>query len=223
MSLAATTSTSPAPVTAGTPAAAAASVAGNSIAGDFSTFLTLLTTQLQNQDPTAPLDTNQFTSQLVQFASVEQQINANTNLQTLISLGSAGALYQASAMVGHMVAVESPQMPLQNGAGALQYTLANAQNVDISVVNASGVELYRAAVAGAQGANTWAWDGKAASGNAQPDGAYTVKVTASDGAKAPVPFTVLGTATAVTTSGQTPSLSLGALTVPMSAVRSVIN
>ena len=56
------------------------------LAGNFNTFLTLLTTQLQNQDPLDPLDTNQFTQQLVEFASVEQQVNMNTNLQTLISM-----------------------------------------------------------------------------------------------------------------------------------------
>src|ERR1700722_7704540 len=65
------------------------------IAGNFDTFLQLLTTQLQNQDPLSPLDTNQFTEQLVEFASVEQQINENSNLQTLISLQQTAQSTQA--------------------------------------------------------------------------------------------------------------------------------
>jgi len=56
------------------------------LAGNFQTFLTLLTTQLQNQNPLDPLDTNQFTQQLVQFASVEQQLKTNDQLTTLVSL-----------------------------------------------------------------------------------------------------------------------------------------
>ncbi len=225
MSLAATTPTGLAVAAAGSAstAGAAASTAGNTLAGNFNTFLTLLTTQMQNQDPTAPLDTNQFTSQLVQFASVEQQINANTNLQTLIGLSSASSLYQASSMIGHTVAVASSQMPLQNGQAGLQFTLADAGNVDVTVSNSSGVALYNTTVAGNQGTNTWVWNGANSNGVTQPDGTYTVSVTTSGGAQSAVPFNVLGTATGVTTSGQTPSIGLGPLTVPMSAVRGVIN
>src|SRR5580704_8962276 len=77
------------------------------IAGNFDTFLQLLTTQLQNQDPLSPLDTNQFTEQLVEFASVEQQINENSNLQTLISLQQTSASLQALQLVGANVTINS--------------------------------------------------------------------------------------------------------------------
>ncbi len=62
------------------------STADKTIAGNFQTFLTLLTTQLQNQNPLDPLDTNQFTQQLVQFAGVEQQLKTNDSLQTLVTM-----------------------------------------------------------------------------------------------------------------------------------------
>src|SRR3981081_3131336 len=62
------------------------STAGTTLAGNFQTFLTLLTTQLQNQNPLSPLDTNQFTQQSVQFAGVEQQLKTNDQLTTLVSL-----------------------------------------------------------------------------------------------------------------------------------------
>ena len=87
------------------PTSAAASTANTpdamkQLSGNFSTFLTLLTTQLKNQDPTSPLDTNQFTSQLVQFASVEQQINTNRSLGQLINLtATASEVLRANSSI----------------------------------------------------------------------------------------------------------------------------
>ena len=71
-----------------------------SLSSNFNNFLSMLMTQLKNQDPTSPMDTNQFTSELVQFSSVEQQINTNTSLTQLIQLTQGGEVMQASAMTG---------------------------------------------------------------------------------------------------------------------------
>src|SRR5487761_1937789 len=99
-----------------------ASVAAlGALSSNFGNFLSLLMTQLQNQDPTSPLDTNQFTSELVQFSSVEQQIQTNTSLTQLIQLTQAGEVMQGSAMTGKQVTVTSSQIPLQNGQGTLQF------------------------------------------------------------------------------------------------------
>src|ERR1700680_868208 len=101
--IAGTTQTS-APATSS--AASAGSTTGAAgIAGNFNTFLSLLTTQLKNQNPLSPLDTNQFTQQLVEFASVEQQVNMNTNLQTLISMQQTSASLQALQLVGANVTI----------------------------------------------------------------------------------------------------------------------
>ncbi|MDN4032164.1 flagellar hook assembly protein FlgD, partial [Chryseobacterium gambrini] len=81
--MATTTATAP---TTGTAAAGASTTARTQLAGSFNNFLTLLTTQLKNQSPTDPLDTNEMTAQLVQFASVEQQIAMNGNLESMVSL-----------------------------------------------------------------------------------------------------------------------------------------
>src|ERR1700744_3656694 len=75
------------------------SAAQSQLSGNFDTFLTLLTTQLQNQDPLSPMDSTQFTQQLVEYSQVEQQINTNTNLTSLISLQQAGA---GAASVGYL-------------------------------------------------------------------------------------------------------------------------
>jgi flagellar basal-body rod modification protein FlgD len=98
--------------------AAAAQAAGSSasqqLAGNFNTFLQLLTTQLQNQNPLDPLDTNQFTQQLVEFASVEQQINTNTNLQSLINLQQTSEATSALSLVGSTVTVGGNSATLSN-------------------------------------------------------------------------------------------------------------
>src|SRR6202041_3392666 len=101
-----TTATTPTTTTSNTSTAqAAGDVGSQQLAGNFNTFLTLLTTQLQNQDPLDPLDTNEFTQQLVEFASVEQQVNMNTNLQTLISMQQTSEATSAMQFIGSNVTV----------------------------------------------------------------------------------------------------------------------
>jgi flagellar basal-body rod modification protein FlgD len=129
---------------AGTSAAASTgSTALNSLSSNFGDFLNLLMTQLQNQDPTSPLDTNQFTTELVQFSSVEQQINTNTSLTQLIQLTQGGEVMQASAMTGKQVTVSSDHMPLQNGTGTIKFTTPAAEPVGIAIYSDSGAKLAR--------------------------------------------------------------------------------
>ena len=90
------------------------------LAGDFNTFLTLLTTQIKNQSPTDPLDTNQMTNQLVQFASVEQQIAMNQNLQRLLTLEQASQLTASAPLIGRNVEVAAEQISLQSGTRTLK-------------------------------------------------------------------------------------------------------
>src|SRR6186713_986971 len=91
---------------------------GNAMAklsSNFETFLTLLTTQLKNQDPTSPMDSNQFTQQLVQFSQVEQQIQSNSNLKTLIAQGQSSASAMAMDFLGKKVSILNGQAPLSGG------------------------------------------------------------------------------------------------------------
>lgn len=211
-----------------TPAATAASstnTALNSLSSNFGDFLNLLMTQLQNQDPTSPLDSNQFTSELVQFSSVEQQINTNTSLTQLIQLTQGGEVMQASAMTGKQVTVTSTQVPLQNGTGTINFTAPGAEPVAIAIYNSSGTQLYDASLTSVTGQNTFTWNGKDGAGNTVPDGAYTVAVIGanSDGTTSALPFTVTGTATGVLSNSTGMQLELGALNVNFSAVQSVAN
>src|SRR5580704_14168031 len=102
-----------------------------SLSSNFGDFLNLLLTQLQNQDPTSPMDANSFTSELVGFSSVEQQINTNASLSQLIQLTQAADVTQSSAILGKQVTVQSSQMPLQNGTGTVDFTAPTAEPVSI--------------------------------------------------------------------------------------------
>lgn len=221
MALAATNaSTASAAAAAGTNTGASAL---GSLSSNFNTFLSLLMTQLKNQDPTSPLDTNQFTSQLVQFASVEQQINTNRSLGQLINLTQSGQVIQSSAMVGRRVEVASDQLALQNGSAAVKFSAPTAGPVNVAVFAANGAKVADGLVNATAGSNEWTWNGRNGNGAQLRDGAYRVAVTGSnaDGSARALPFTVLGTATGVAQQDNAVKLQMGALTVDFTAVKSV--
>lgn len=193
------------------------------LSSNFGDFLNLLMTQLQNQDPTSPLDTNQFTSELVQFSSVEQQIQTNSSLTQLIQLTQAGEIMQSSAMLGRQVTVNSDHVPLQDGKGTVQFTAPAAEPVTIAVYYDSGVKIRDASVSAVKGSNTWTWDGTDNTGKTVADGSYLVTVdgAGSGGGTTALPFTVTGTATGVQSQNNAVQLQLGALTVGFDAVQSV--
>jgi flagellar basal-body rod modification protein FlgD len=183
----------------------------------------MLMTQLQNQDPTSPLDSSQFTSELVQFSSVEQQINTNTNLTQLIQLTQASQVEQSSALLNKPATVTSSQLSLQSGASAVNFNTTSAEPISISVLNSSGTQVASATTTSNAGSNTWSWNGQSSSGATLPDGAYkvTVNTVSSSGTATAVPFTVTGTVTGVQNVSGVVQLQMGGLTVPFTAVQSV--
>jgi len=201
------------------------SAALNSLSANFGDFLKLLMTQLQNQDPSSPLDPNQFTTELVQFSSVEQQINTNTSLTKLIQLTQAGEVMQASAMNGKRVTVTSDHVPLQNGKGTITFTTPAAEPVGIAIYTDTGTKLRDATMTAVKGTNSWTWDGSDNSGRTLPDGSYRIAVAGAnaDGTTAAVPFNVVGTATCVQNQTNGMQLQLGALSVDFGKVVSVGN
>ncbi len=212
--------------TAQASAAAAAqtgSAATSSLDGNFNDFLNMLMTQLQNQDPSSPMDTDTFTSELVQFSSVEQQIQTNTSLTNLIQLTQGSEVIQGSSMIGQQVTVQSTQIPLQNGTGTVNLTSPAAEKVSISITNSSGTDIFDTTVNAAAGNNTFTWNGTNNAGQTVPNGLYTMVATGSNvgGGTSTLPFTVTGTATGVISSGTTVDLQLGPLSVPFSSITSV--
>src|SRR6476620_5874186 len=94
------------PVASATGTAASKTAGVTTMAKNFDSFLTLLTTQLKNQNPLEPLDTNQFTQQLVQFTQVEQQMKMNTQLTSLISIEQMAQSTAAMAYLGSTATVD---------------------------------------------------------------------------------------------------------------------
>src|SRR5580658_4920946 len=124
-------------------AAATASLANQQIAGNFQSFLTLLTTQLQNQNPLDPLDTNQFTQQLVEFAGVQQQLNTNDSLATLVSLQQTAQSTQALGFVGKTAVVNGNTAALTSSNGATwQLSVPTTSTVDISITASNGQTVF---------------------------------------------------------------------------------
>ena len=192
------------------------------IGADFNTFLTLLTTQLRNQDPTKAMDAQEMTNQLVQFASVEQQIRVNTNLERLVGVEQGNQLVSAAPLMGRMVEVESDQMALQGSQAQLRLPPAGqATRAQISVLDANGRTVRGAEVALAGTTTNWAWDGRDEAGRLLPDGAYryAVRGTRADGTETAVTAGVLARATAVDRRDGEVRLSLGAISVNFDRLR----
>jgi flagellar basal-body rod modification protein FlgD len=204
--------------------AAANTAQSSKFGGDFNTFLTLLTTQIKNQSPTDPLDTNQMTNQLVQFASVEQQISMNQNLQRLLALEQTSQLTASAPLIGQMVSVEAEQITLQSGAGSLNLPAAGASQTALVTIRGSGDRVLRQETVPLGSApKTWSWDGKGSDGLALPDGAYKVSVTgvAIGGKPEALPFTTVGKVTGAERAGGDLKLLLGQLQVSFDKLRNV--
>ncbi len=161
-------------------ASSAGSVANNTLTNNFQTFLTLLTTQLKNQNPLDPLDTNQFTQQLVQFAQVEQQIKQNTQLETLISLEKSAQATTALAYVGSTVAIDGATAALTNKHAAWTFNVPKPVSATVTIRNSTGQTVYTGSFSMNTGMQTFQWDGRDAQGVQWPDGNYTISVTGKD-------------------------------------------
>jgi flagellar basal-body rod modification protein FlgD len=183
-----------------------------SIASNFNSFLQLLTTQLQNQDPTNPLDTNQFTQELVSFSSVEQQINMNNNLSTLISLQQTAQSTAALNFLGTTVTVNGNSAMLGSGEPnpTWNYSLTKPSTVAINVSSASGQLVYSTTQTLQAGNQSFTWNGTDSVGNSWPAGTYKVSITATDatGNTTTVSPQVEGVVTGVDISQSPPTLTV---------------
>lgn len=185
--------------------------ANNTIAGNFTTFLSLLTTQLKNQNPLDPLDTNQFTQQLVQFSSVEQQLKTNDYLKTLIQTSQNAQSNQAVSYIGKTVSAANAQSHLANGTASWNYTVPRSvDSATITVSDANGNAILSKQTSLSAGQGTFTWDGTGPNGRQYPNGNYSITVDARDGSGTYVPVTVQmsGKVTGVDLSGSEPKLNL---------------
>jgi flagellar basal-body rod modification protein FlgD len=220
---------------AATPAAGAASTASagqaagtaatTSLAGNFNEFLQLLTTQLQHQDPTSPLDPNQFTQELVQFSSVEQQINTNKSLNTMIALQQTQQAASALTFLGTTVAVSGSTAQLANGQAAWNYSVTQPANATISITNSSGQVVYSTSQTVQPGAQSFTWNGVDRQGTAWPSGPYTISISAVGASNQSVPVTtqVQGLVTGIDVSKTPPNLTINGQSYPLNQITQVLS
>jgi flagellar basal-body rod modification protein FlgD len=192
---------------------------------DYNSFLKLLTTQLQNQDPLSPMDTNTFTQQLVAMNGVQQQLLTNNLLTTLVSQ-SAGPT-SAVSLIGKQVQAQSSSATLNNGSVAWQYELDGAAAAaQLQVSDSTGHVVYTAKAPDlTKGTHPYTWDGSTTAGGKATAGTYTLKVVANDSNLQAVGSNVFvqGTVTGVSNVGGVAQLNLGTTTVPYSTLTSVTN
>ena len=202
------------PVTSNTPSTTTNSSpdAMQQLSSNFSTFLTLLTTQLKNQDPTSPMDSNQFTQQLVMYSQVEQQIDTNDNLKTLISQGTTNASAMAATYLGKKVSITNGNASLTSGSATWTYNLdAASATTQLAITDSKGQTVFTTNGETAAGNHSFTWNGKDINGNQLADGTYKLTVTAADSASNKVTSSVAsaGTISQIDMTSGTPQLVVG--------------
>ncbi|MDB5438177.1 MAG: flagellar biosynthesis protein FlgD [Caulobacteraceae bacterium] len=199
----------------------------NRLANSEQTFLSLLTTQLKNQDPLSPMDSNQFTAQIVQMTGVEQQLLTNTLLKSLVSLNDSG-LSNSVGMIGKTVTSEADSGKLVKGGLDFTYNMSRGAGA----LKLEVVDKYGATVATVlpndltAGDKAFHWDGKTADGTQMPDGGiYTLKITAADldGSKidATSQARVTGLVSGVSNVGGTTMVTIDGVQTPLSSITGV--
>jgi flagellar basal-body rod modification protein FlgD len=203
---------------------ASSAASRTTIAQNFDAFLLLLTTQLQNQNPLEPLDTNQFTQQLVQFASVEQQMKSNDTLSSLLLSSQSSIVSSAASLVGKTVTADGATSSLKGNKAEWNLNLPRAGTATITIRDKNGSIVKEDTQSySAGGAHNYVWDGKTSTGQAAADGEYTITVTGKDvsGQAFAIKTEVTGEVDGVDMSGDEPVLLIGGTRIPMRNVKNL--
>jgi flagellar basal-body rod modification protein FlgD len=198
-------------------------ISRTTLANNFETFLTLLTTQLQHQNPLDPLDTNQFTQQLVAFAGVEQQLRTNDNLESLVKLSKIAHNATALSFVGLNVTAEGATTELREGLAVWYLSSPRPAQATISIQDANGSTVFTETKTLDATIQSYQWNGRTSTGTIAPPGAYKIVVTAKDaaGQAVAVDTNFSGVVDQVDVSGEEPLLLIGATLVTLDQIRSV--
>lgn len=196
------------------------------LAQSFDTFLSLLTTQLKNQDPLSPEDSTQFTQQLVAMTGVEQQLASNDLLKQLVTNTNA-SVAGAVGLIGKQVGSDSADAQLTSGKAVWNYNLpTDASDVKLEVLDSNGNVVRTVAPdpsANNAGDHNFTWDGVSDLGKSQSDGVYTLRITAKDGSGTAINATtqVSGVVSGVEELNGQAVVTVGGLKIPLSNITSV--
>ncbi len=203
----------------------AATDSQSTIATSFDTFLTLLTTQLQNQNPLEPLDANEFTQQLVQFSEVEQTIKSNENLESLLKLQAATAVTNSVSYIGKTVELSEATQELTNNSASWPIEAANSSDkATFTVSDADGNVVFSEQKAISSGSSEYTWDGRTNTGSIAPKGNYSLSISAKNSEGVTIDTNVAtreGTVTGIDMSSDTLYLLIGDDKVKIENVSSI--
>jgi flagellar basal-body rod modification protein FlgD len=192
---------------------------------DYNTFLQLLTTQLKNQDPLSPMDANQFTQQLVAMNGVQQQLQTNALLQTLVNASSGAG--PAVNLIGKQVEAASSTVGFNGGQADWTYALgSNASSATLTVTDAANQVVWsQPAPDLSAGQHAFTWNGQTLSGGKVTSGNYTLGIKANDAKLQAVSTNVFiqGVVTGVSNGSSGTQLNLGSTSVNYSNVTQVQN
>jgi len=202
------------------PSSASGALARNS--ADFNMFLKMLTTQMQNQDPLDPMDTSQYTQQLVQFSQAEQTIQQTGTLKDILSRLTTQDMAQASGFIGREAQFASPVSGLSAAAPA-QWSYSAGRPVAslvATITDAAGKVVDTRTLDASGAAGRFTWDGKLANGARAADGAYTLSLTGADAGGTAVPISVnsFGVVGEVVTANGAVSLGVNGVQIPASTL-----
>lgn len=194
------------------------------LAEDMDAFLLMLTTQLQNQDPLSPMESNEFTQQLVGFSQVEQQIGINENLERQIGLQQSSMNSLALGFIGKYAEIQDNLLTVDGGKVKFAYTLASdAAGTKLDFYDKKGILVRSMSGKTSQGNHVLEWDAKATDGTQLPDGDYTVKLTTKNVKGEPVDSftTVQARITGASTDGEQPYVTINGAALPLSQIGAV--
>lgn len=210
--------------TSSTSSSTSTATATSTASASYNTFLTLLTTQLQNQDPLNPTNTDTFTSEMIQLSGVEQELAIEGQLETISTNLSTLTESNGLGYMGKTVTASGDTTAMQSGTAKWDYTLDSAAStVTLAVEDSDGNTVYTTSGDTTSGTHSFSWDGTTTSGGTETSGDYKLVVTAKDASGATVSTStqLVGTVTGVDSSSGSTVLKIGDISVSVSNVDSI--
>lgn len=203
---------------------AEAGASQTALSNNYELFLRILTTQIKEQDPLDPVDASEYTSQLVQYSSVEQQIKTNDQLGSLLSAIESSASLNFVNYIGTEIVASGNTAQLAGESASWSYNAPEDGEALIQIVNSLGSVVYEGKHDLQRGKHEFVWDGKGKNGISNPDGNYGIAIYQLDDNGDPavqVPTEFKGIVDGVEFFGSSAVLTVGGTYVPVSEVYSV--
>ncbi|MBO6507044.1 MAG: flagellar hook assembly protein FlgD [Roseibium sp.] len=209
--------------TAGTSSQTASATSQSGLMANYELFLSILTTQIQNQDPLDPMDSAEYTNQLVQYSNVEQSIQQNKNLENIIATLESNQSLSYVSYIGNEVTADASTTTLSGSQASWAYDVAEDATGTFEIRNSSGAVVYSGEANLEAGSGTFNWNGQTDSGGQAVDGLYTISFDVKDASSRPetVTTSVTGIVDSVDWSSGEAILNVGGREIPVSAVTSV--